>query len=821
VGGVDAAIGAARLTMPRRLRLLFAAVAVAAGCCLAVVATGMSAPGDAWWAIPLVVLLTAATRFAAVRLQLGSSAVSADWGEAVLIVAFVLLDPPWVVLAVGAGVAVGFFVLRLDPVKLAFNVAVHVVAASVASIALIAVSGPRPNPFGAAGTTGAIALAVVAVVSVLTSEIACGAAVAFSRATPVRAVVLDGVWVKLLGLGVNLGVGFGVLAVAHYNTLVLFVLPPVLWLLFEGFAGRARAAVERRTWRRLAATTKGLNQLDPHAAIRSAVKDTAALFDADTVEIEWRDPAGRRILTRGNAGGSLWEGNPGIFRPEPSVHTEPLGDGTDGVEPGELRLCFRSNVRLYQREQLALRTLAEALSSALRNARIHQKMQELAERNAYAASHDALTLLANRARLLAEGDRAVNARAGGVALLLLDIDHFKEVNDTLGHEAGDELLCEVAGRLRDVTREGETLARLGDDEFAILVPALPDLREAADYAGARAGAMLKALRRPARIDGVALTIAASVGLVAAEVGECDMVELLRRADSAMVRAKTSGPQVAAYDPEQDAVNSDRLALTSEMRAALEADDQIVVQLQPSVELPTGVPLGAEVLVRWKHPRRGMIGPAEFIPQLEHTDLIAPLTKRILELALGTQRAWALAGLDLPVAVNVSARSLLDHTLPTDVAELLEQFGTRPERLVLEITETAMMSELGVVDEVLETLRQLGVRLSLDDFGTGYSSLTSVARVKVDEIKIDRRFVTAMDDSKQAMAVVRMTVGLAQSLDLRVIAEGVEFASQAVTLAALGCHGAQGYHFFRPMDPDVARNVLLAAAAPPDTPVVLN
>jgi EAL domain-containing protein (putative c-di-GMP-specific phosphodiesterase class I) len=248
-----------------------------------------------------------------------------------------------------------------------------------------------------------------------------------------------------------------------------------------------------------------------------------------------------------------------------------------------------------------------------------------------------------------------------------------------------------------------------------------------------------------------------------------------------------------------------------MQGALDQGGQLVLHLQPSIDLADGAPLGAEALIRWQHPRRGLLTPNDFIPQIEQTDLIGPLTSAILDLALAACASWATVGLELPVAVNLSARSLLDRELPQRVATMLARHDIPPRQLVLEITETAMMSELEIVEDVVDALRGMGVQLALDDFGTGYSSLTFLARVKVDEVKIDQGFVANMHASPEAAAIVRTTIELARSLGLRVIAEGVENGDQATVLAQLGCTGAQGYHLYPPMAPEKARAAMAIAA----------
>jgi EAL domain-containing protein (putative c-di-GMP-specific phosphodiesterase class I) len=280
-----------------------------------------------------------------------------------------------------------------------------------------------------------------------------------------------------------------------------------------------------------------------------------------------------------------------------------------------------------------------------------------------------------------------------------------------------------------------------------------------------------------------------------------MTELLRRADIALYHAKAGGGGVTWYDSAQDGASTDQLTLLAELREALDRNDQLVLALQPAVDLVTGAATGVEALVRWRHPRRGRLLPGDFVRAVENSELLAAFTRYVVDRALAVAAEWAGQGLDVPVAVNLSARSLLDPRLPADVAELLRRHRVPAGRLVLEITETVVMSELEIIDEVLAGLREQGVRLSVDDFGTGYSSLNFLTRVPVDELKVDRAFVAKMVDSPQAAAVVRATVELGRELGLRVVAEGVETADQRAALTALGCAAAQGFHFFKPMPPD--------------------
>ncbi|HYN93250.1 MAG TPA: bifunctional diguanylate cyclase/phosphodiesterase, partial [Pilimelia sp.] len=489
-----------------------------------------------------------------------------------------------------------------------------------------------------------------------------------------------------------------------------------------------------------------------------------------------------------------------------------------GADVGELRVRYPAEASPGQRDELALTAFSVALGAALHDAATHRRLRLLEARSSHDKLHDPLTGLLNRAALLVKGDVHLRLLESDrpVALLLLDIDHFKEVNDTLGHAAGDELLQVTARRLRELAQPGELLARLGGDEYAILLSPGPPAGEPAGLVDRpapmslvlrRARQIAEALAVPTEVAGVQLSVEASVGVALAPAGAADMTELLRRADIAMYQAKAGGGSVAWYDSARDEASTDQLALLAEIREALTVDDQLVLALQPAVDLATGEPTGVEALIRWRHPRRGALGPGEFVRVVEGSELLAAFTRYVIDKALAAAADWARQGVPVPISVNVSARSLLDPRLPMDVTELLRRHQVPPHRLVLEITETVVMSELEIIDEVLGGLRQVGVQLAVDDFGTGYSSLTFLTRITVDELKVDRAFVGRMVDSPEAAAIVRTTVDLARELGLRVVAEGVETADQRAALAALGCTAAQGYHFFRPMPADKVVTVL--------------
>jgi diguanylate cyclase (GGDEF)-like protein len=424
-----------------------------------------------------------------------------------------------------------------------------------------------------------------------------------------------------------------------------------------------------------------------------------------------------------------------------------------------------------------------------------RKLRRQAEENARLALHDQLTGLPNRTLFHDRVDHALraSARTGDlVALLLMDLDRFKEVNDTLGHHCGDLMLKELGRRLTALTRPGDTVARLGGDEFALLVPNAPSPEAIASLAER----ITSSLQEPVLVEGLPLEVEASVGISFYPDHGTDVDTLLQRADVAMYVAKETKAHYAVYDAHTDHYRPERLVLVGELRRAIE-EGELVLHYQPKATLVDGEVRGVEALVRWQHPERGLVPPDVFIPVAEQTGLIRPLTLFVVDQALRQCRAWRDQGLELTVAVNVAMRNILDERFPDELAELLEQHGLEPETLELELTETSVMADPPRAKAILQRLRDTGVKLAVDDFGTGYASLSYLSELPVDEIKIDRSFVMAMDRDEQYARIVRSTIDLGRNLDLSVVAEGVETGEVWSQLVDLGCDSAQGYFLARP------------------------
>lgn len=429
-------------------------------------------------------------------------------------------------------------------------------------------------------------------------------------------------------------------------------------------------------------------------------------------------------------------------------------------------------------------------------------LRDVSERKAqllrleHQALHDTLTDLPNRVLLFDRLEQAIAAsprEKAKVALMLMDLDRFKEVNDAFGHQCGDLLLKAVAIRLRQQVRVSDTVARLGGDEFAIVLPTIGDPSTAAQVAQK----ILKALEAPFIIEDKTLDVGASIGIAICPTHGNDAATLLRRADIAMYRAKSANIGFHFHTMEGEGQMESQLSLAADLRQAIDLD-QLVLHYQPKLHLRSGLVTRVEALVRWKHPHIGMISPADFIPLAERTGLVKPLTDWVLDHALHQIQEWQQRGIPMHVAVNLSTRSLQEPFLAEKVQEVLTRYKIEPRCLKLEITESSILADPPQILAILYLLQSLGVRLSIDDFGTGYSSLVHLRNLPVDEIKVDQSFVKGMLSNDADAAIVRATIDLAHNLGHQVAAEGVEDAATFRRLRELGCDLAQGYFLSPPL-----------------------
>jgi diguanylate cyclase len=756
----------------------------------------------------VAVLLVALGQLGRLRFRLGRGTVSVSWGEAAFVAGFALAPAGWLPAATLIGAAGAWALISwLDDhrhpgeiLHLAGSLSLGAAGAATVASAVAGDAGLRTGRLQVGLIAGALTYLVITLgLAVLT--------LLLHRDASIGQIVVRTLNAKIPMAVGNVLIGLGMVFVLVREPLWLAAFPPALWLLQRTYRYHLRADEERRIWEAFAGAVAALPGRTEGDVAHAGVRGALDVFGAARVEIEVLVPDGghRRYAADGPGRDVDSDGLPGpVITRSMAVRDTPIGELTVWLSEPTLPVA---------RDELAVAAYGDALAGALHDAAAHERLAVLEARVAYDDAHDPLTGLTNRATLLTRGATLLRAAERGrhVALLLLDLHQFREVNGTLGNQAGDDVLRTVAERLTGLAREHDLVARLGDDEFALMLPGIATLTDSATplheapspwpQALRRARELIDELARPMQIAGVHLVVEATAGVVVCTAGSCDVAELLRKGGIALGQARELGVGVATYDSAREATGTDHLALLAELHDALAADDQLALALQPEVDLATGGPTGVEALVRWRHPRRGALTPAAFVEVVEDSELLAPFTRRILDLALTAAADWAAAGLDLPVSVNVSARSLLDPAFPGLVADALRRHRISPHRLVLEITESVAVSEQDIVDEVLAALREAGVQLSVDDFGTGFSSLAFVTRVRVDELKIDRSFVDDMIDSPAAAAVVRGAVELGTRLGVRVVAEGVETTEQRAALLALGCVAAQGYHFCQPLPPD--------------------
>ena len=458
----------------------------------------------------------------------------------------------------------------------------------------------------------------------------------------------------------------------------------------------------------------------------------------------------------------------------------------DGSNRGVLMVQNRTgDVSTYIEDDVhMLETVATHVSTVLDNNRLVDRLR-------HESSHDALTGMANRAFFRARLAAALESPKARLAVVISDLNRFKEINDTLGHHHGDLLIAEVARRIAEAAPPSATVARLGGDEFALMIPNMiaPSAVELVEKIRER-------MEAPFVLDGISVDVDASFGIAVSPIHGKEETLLLKRADMAMYAAKSSGSGIEVYDSERDAYSPRRLALASQMRGAVEADE-LVLHYQPQLDRE-GTCVGLEALVRWEHPLYGAVGPDEFVPIAEQSGAIGPLTNWVVGNALDQLAVWRANGHDLSLSINVSMRNLLDAKVAETLAREFERTQVPAESVTLEITETHVMSDPERTLPILHRLNRLGVRLSIDDFGTGYSSLSYLRQFPVHEIKIDKSFVMGLEHQDNR-AIVRAIVGVASSLGLETVAEGIENIETMQRIVELGCTRMQGFYFARPMD----------------------
>ncbi|GAA0451278.1 hypothetical protein Ade02nite_76210 [Paractinoplanes deccanensis] len=781
----------------RQLRLFVGLVVVLAlGAAAGVVAVTVlrSPPPPNYFVIVLLLGAIILANRLRVRFRVLSNQDVTSWTEVPVLIGLALVPGPWVILCTALAITINRMMMRRAPLKNVWQVAKDTLSASAAA-AVFLLCGVQPDAAHPPFAVGAVVLALCAMA--LIDQAAFVPVMAISSHSRLRDVARRNLDVKIVGYVVRLAATLVTLALLAYNgdPLLLLLLPLIVACLQLWQSGRVRTREERDSWQRLAEATDALNAVDLTQVLHSAVSRAAVIFSASEAEIDLAVAGTDDRVVIGSASGIRHDGSPGTAKNKHrgEVTTDLIAhDGT--LRVGVLRLRFGGAVKLTEFEQYKLKTFASALCTAIRNASAYAELARINAQNAHDAAHDALTGLANRRHLYDRAARHFTADGndGVMALLLIDLNHFKEVNDTLGHAAGDTVLRKVARRLSGAAADGDLVARLGGDEFAMLLTNLPTPA----MAGHRAETVLASLDDPIEVEGMQLTVSAAAGIALAP-GSGGVNELMRRADIAMYQAKRAGQQTATYAHARDTADVERLVLSSELQRAVD-EREFIVEFQPIVDLGSGEVISAEALARWQHPEHGYLTPMQFLETVERSGQLPAFADAVLEQALEASNDWRAAGFDMPVAVNVSPRSLLDPSFPEMVLARLRRHEVPAEMLVFELAETLTLSQLEVVRRALAELSEAGVRLALDDFGTGVSPLSVLSHIPVNQLKIDREFVSSVQTSSEAGAVVRSTVDLARSLHLTVIAEGVESEPQRHSLWELGCVAGQGHLFARPM-----------------------
>jgi diguanylate cyclase (GGDEF)-like protein len=776
-------------------------------------------PTIPWWALTILFILVETS---VVHLQSRREAHTISLSEIALVLGLFLSTPPAVAGAWAVATAVaGIFHRRSPALKTTFNVALTVAEAGIA----IGVFAVLTTGTGNAGPVAWLAALVAAYVSSAVGTVFLDTVIAlYEGELRVRTLIRNAILgQKATPVAVCVGlVAVTSLSASPWSAWLLIALGVLVLLAYRAYGALSDRHLQLERLYRFSQAVSSIADLDTVMSnvlsearhLLRAERASAAFIGTDGAIIARvsMDAAGAMVRSQEPASeedGWLLRQVVGAATPVLLPRTSrgrarrwlnsygmrdaiavPMRGSTGAL--GVLVVADRlGDVRSFEASDLILlETVANHAGVALQNGELIDKLR-------HEALHDALTGLPNRVdlqhRLTAALDDVVAQRSAGTAVMILDLDDFKEVNDTLGHQQGDALLTEVSNRLTRAVGQGGTVARLGGDEFAILVVGTAD-EDRVLHIGRR---VLRALEQPIALGGLEVEVGGSVGIALAPAHATDPAALLKRADMAMYDAKTSVRRLRLFDAELDSDNPRRLTLVAELRTALHNGD-VVVRVQPQTRLDSGEIVGVEALARWRHPTLGDVSPDEFIPIAERSGLIAPLTTHVLDASLAAWAQWRAAGHDLTVAVNLSARSLHDADLVDEVARLLRRHGVPAARLTLEVTESAVMTDPARAVALLHRLRDLGVRLSVDDFGTGYSSLSYLKRLPVHEVKIDRSFVTSLGSDAEDLPIVRAIVDLGRHMGLAVVAEGVEDAETLALLADIGCDLAQGWHLSRPM-----------------------
>ncbi len=803
-----------------------------------------------WWHIAILSLLA---DLLVVRLESRGETQMLSLGDIPVTIGLALASPIGLLVGRLAGAGFALAVVRRQPLrKLAFNLSLFAFETTLAYWVYRTLLG-NADPVDAPSWTAAVVAVLVAdAVSVLgvTAVIALYAGAPRGASIP-RALALT--W--LTGLA-SAGIGLGVIGALWYNPPLAVLFVPVVLGVYVMNRTYLTLSQRYRSLETLHGFTRDLGRsLDIEAVGGSVLRSALDLMRAEAAHLVIHErPEGLALLISAADGvddvtvraisPDLAENAFARLSPDMAAH---LWEGPDALPPwiddravrevvvapveattNNIGLLLVINARediggFDRRDLTFFETLANHASKAIENSHLYHRLRREAMQRTHQALHDPLTGLPNR-QLLDERLEAELAMAREhdtqVGVMVIDLELFKEVNDTLGHHAGDNILRSVCRRLEELMPDDATLVRFGGDEFVVLVPEA----ESVDALTVHARTLLGAFDQPFIEQDLDIVIGASIGLALYPEHADTAATLLQRADVAMYRAKAARAGFEVYAPELDPFTPRRLALAGQLREAIDRH-QVEVVYQPQIDLIDGKVVGVEALVRWRHPTLGLLPPSEFVAAAEQTGAIKPLTLRVLDLALATCKAWRNAGFDLKMSVNLSVTSLLDQSLPDDVRTLLEKHGVPAESLVLELTEGSVMTESRRSVSVLAALDDMGVKLSIDDFGTGYSSMSHLRRLPISEIKIDRSFISDFTINDHDLAIVRTTIDLGHHLGMRVVAEGAEGADALDKLRELGCDLAQGYVISRPRD-KVAIDAWLATQdvarlVPPTEPTSLH
>ena len=766
------------------------------------------------WRIVAALALFVVAEVATIPVRRGGTRHVHDWRESAFVIALFLVPAGILALVVSAAVSM-LLVLRRWPAKrIVFNAAAILVETAVGAAIAAPLRLFTDSPDWGRLFTPTVAGVVVAasLCPALLSALSTTAAVAAAGGRRLTTGLADALRIGGFIWFRNVGAAFGIVAALSWSPPLTIAIVLVLLLVQLFSADRTAIRQERFAWQRLQEAIDQLRDVDLDDLIADATAAAVTMMRADAAEIRVYAKNGYSTVLRARDVEDVHVPEDDDAAPDHSMDV-PLSTREGRI--GELRLLFSQPVKLNSTESACLAAFANALAVAIANALKFDAIREEAYRRIRAAYVDPVTGVGNLMMLEEESRQALTESNASnlTAVAVIGLSRFAEVNDLLGAHAADQMLRAVATRLSSVVRRVDVVARLHGAEYVLL------LRELSSESAAvsQAESAVRALGTAITADGLDLTVDAHTGVACAPGDGVVLDDLVRRARLAMYKARSEDLPVYRYQPELEPPAIAQVELVRELRDAL-SNRQLVLHFQPKFRLRDGLPLAAEALVRWQHPERGLIPPAEFIPLLERCGLVGDLTRYVLEASVTECAKWNRAGLPLSVAVNLSARNLLDEDLPRFVLECLSRHDLPTHRLICEITETAVFSRSPIAASVLDQLRAAGIALSLDDFCTGYSSLSLLRERTIDEIKIDRSFVADLGVEPRATEIVTALIDLAHRCDILVTAEGIETRDQQELLTTLGCDQAQGYLLAMPMPAEQVqaffRDVMKDAAVTP-------